>query len=121
MQLNQLEGGERETLAEGRGCRLDRTAGEVGTALQLTRHCPWQVGVGHHIDPKSVQPLPITLAVELRHRLHHAHIARHLQHGGEIDLAVPAVVGIEDRPTADRQLAPVVDAAVGIDRLLLQG
>ena len=121
MQLDQLEGREREALAEGRGGRLDRPANEVGTALQLSCHGPRQVGIGHLVDPERVQPLPITLAVEARHRLHHAHIARHLQHGGEIDLAVAAVVGIEDRPAADRELAPVVDAAAGIDRFLLQG
>ena len=121
VKLDQLEGREREALAEGGCSRLNRPASEVGAALQLTRHGPRQIGIGHFIDAEGVQPLPVALAVEVRHGLHHAHVARHLQHRGKINLTMAAVVGIEDRPTADRELTSVVDAAVGIDRLLLQG
>ena len=75
VQLNQLERCERKPLTKGRRRRLDRLAGELLLALELTSHRSREVGVRTLIDAKTLHPVPVGVVVETAHGLDHADVA----------------------------------------------
>ena len=99
--------------------RFDRLTGELLFRLQLTGLGPGQIRIGSRFQPQPLQPVPVKGGFEVAHRLHHRHVARHLEHGGEIDHAIGLAVVVEDRPTADLQLPHIIHRSFRLNHPLL--
>ena len=119
MQLHQLQRRQGETLTKGCCCRLNRLGRELLLGFQLTGNSPRQIRIRTSVDAQSMHPGPIQVIVQLAHRLDHADIARHLKNLGEINQAIGFLVVVVNRPATNGELTDVVNAAVGLNRLLL--
>ena len=121
VQLQQLQRREREALPEGGCSRFDRLGEEIIAALELAGYGPGEIRIGDGVNANGMEPAPVHSRLEVVHGVHHANVARHLQHGGEIQHSVGPVVVVEDRPAANRHRAGVIHRGVGINHTLLQG